>query len=93
MFLLFTLKLNPTKGHTFAQLKANFDFVGLVLIMSAGSLLVVGFAMASDHGFGNKSAIALIAVGAALLVASFAHFLTTSRNAIIPAVSAKADGL
>lgn len=27
--LFFTLKLNPTKKHTFAQFKQTFDFLGL----------------------------------------------------------------
>jgi len=38
-------------------------------------------------GFGAASAYGVIIAGMVVLVASFVHYLTTKRNAIIPAVS------
>jgi hypothetical protein len=47
---------------------------------------VVGFSSAADDGFGAASAYGVIIAGMVVLVASFVHYLTTKRNAIIPAV-------
>ncbi|ORX37857.1 major facilitator superfamily domain-containing protein [Kockovaella imperatae] len=85
VLLIFTLKLNPTKKLTFSQLKQTFDFLGLLLIMSGGAILIVGFAQAADYGFDQPSSYALIIVGVILLAGAIVNFLTTKRNAIIPA--------
>ena len=53
--------------------------------MAAGSLLIVGFARAADFGFGVPSAYGVIAAGAVILACAVVNFLTTQRNAIIPA--------
>ncbi|KAL7425027.1 hypothetical protein Q5752_000715 [Cryptotrichosporon argae] len=82
--LLFSLKLNPTGHHTFAQFLTTFDFVGLLLIMAGGALVIVGFATAADNGFDQPAAIALIVVGFVLCIAAIANFCLTKRNAIIP---------
>jgi len=55
--------------------------------MAAGALLIVGFSEAADYGFHTPRAYAVIAVGAAFFCAAIAHFMTTKRVAIIPAVS------
>ncbi|WWC92921.1 uncharacterized protein L201_007884 [Kwoniella dendrophila CBS 6074] len=83
--LVFTLKLNPTRKLTFAELSRTFDFLGLALIMVASALLIVGFSRAADYGFGTGSTYGVILAGAVLLIAAIAHFLNTKRNAIIPA--------
>jgi hypothetical protein len=55
--------------------------------MAAGALLIVGFSEAADYGFHTPRAYAVIAVGAVFFCAAIAHFMTTKRVAIIPAVS------
>lgn len=55
--------------------------------MIAGAMLIVGFSEAADYGFGAPRAYAIIIVGAVFFCLSIAHFLTTKRVAIIPAVS------
>jgi MFS family permease len=88
VMLFFGLNLNkPKTDKSFAQLRKTFDFVGLLLIMIAGSLLIVGFSFAADHGFDDKVAVALIVVGGVAFFAACANCLITKRNAVIPAVS------
>jgi len=85
VLLIFTLKLNPTKKYTFRMLKDTFDFLGLALLMSGGALLIVGFSQAADLGWGNPTAYGVIIGGVVSLAAAVVNFLTTKRNAIIPA--------
>lgn len=55
--------------------------------MISGALLIVGFSEAADYGFGTPRSYAIIIVGAVFFCGAIAHFLTTKRVAIIPAVS------
>lgn len=87
VFLIFSLNLNKPKGKTFAQLRKTFDFIGLLLIMVSGSLLIVGFSFAADHGFNDKAAIALIVIGGVMFFAACFNCVITKKNAVIPAVS------
>ena len=57
------------------------------LIIGAGAMLAVGFSEAADSGFSQPTAYAVIIAGAVFFVCAVIHFLTTKRNAIIPAVS------
>lgn len=82
--LYFSLKLPPRKRTTWQELSKTFDFIGLVLIMAGCACLVVGFASASDNGWGQKQTIALLVVGCVLFIASLVNFLVTKRNAILP---------
>lgn len=82
--LYFSLKLPPRKKTTWHDMWRTFDFVGLILIMAGCACLVVGFANASDSGWGEKATIALLVVGLVLFIASLVNFLLTKRNAIIP---------
>lgn len=61
--------------------------INRLLIMSAAALLIVGFSNAADIGFGKPAAYAVVVAGLVVLAVSVYHFLTTKRNAIIPAVS------
>lgn len=54
--------------------------------MAGSALVVVGFATAADHGFGDKTAIGCIGAGAGTLVFAIVNCILTKRNAIIPAV-------
>ncbi|WWC73552.1 uncharacterized protein I206_107524 [Kwoniella pini CBS 10737] len=85
VLLVFTLKLNPSRKLTFAELSRTFDFIGLALLMAASALLIVGFSRAADFGFGEPATYGVIIAGAVVFLAAIANFLTTKRNAIIPA--------
>lgn len=82
--LVLTLNLNPTKGHSWSELRETFDFLGLFLIMGVAALFIVGFSSAADKGFAHPISYALIAAAGALTVLLFLHILFTKRNAIIP---------
>ncbi|WWC95488.1 hypothetical protein V866_002352 [Kwoniella sp. B9012] len=83
--LVFTLRLNPSRKLTFKELSRTFDFIGLALLMIASGLLIVGFSRAADFGFGQPASYGIIIAGAVVFVAAVVNFLTTKRNAIIPA--------
>ncbi|WVW86801.1 hypothetical protein I302_108856 [Kwoniella bestiolae CBS 10118] len=85
VLLVFTLKLNPSRKLTFRELSRTFDFVGLALLMIASGLLIVGFSRAADFGFGQPASYGIIIAGAVMFLAAVVNFLTTKRNAIIPA--------
>jgi hypothetical protein len=55
-------------------------------ILVASALLIVGFSTAADHGFKTPSAYGVIIAGAVILAVAVWHYLTTKRNALIPAV-------
>ncbi|WVW83606.1 hypothetical protein I302_105627 [Kwoniella bestiolae CBS 10118] len=85
ILLYFFLNLKRTQRGDIAELRRSFDFVGLVMVMAAAALVVVGFSNAADEGFGSKTAFPVIIGGVAVTVLSIIHFLTTKKNAIIPA--------
>ncbi|WVR07306.1 hypothetical protein IAU60_004347 [Kwoniella sp. DSM 27419] len=83
LFLFLNLKRAP--GGDIAELRRSYDFLGLALIMAGSALIIVGFSNAADAGFGAKSAYPIIVAGLVVMGLSVAHFLTTKKNAIIPA--------
>ncbi|WVQ95971.1 hypothetical protein IAU59_003070 [Kwoniella sp. CBS 9459] len=84
-FLVFTLHLNPRRKLTFAELRQTFDFLGLALIMASSAMIIVGFSHAADYGFDKPASYGVIIGGAVTFLLAVANFLTTKRNAIIPA--------
>ncbi|WVF68426.1 hypothetical protein IAT40_003191 [Kwoniella sp. CBS 6097] len=84
-FLVFTLHMNPTRKLTFAELRRTFDFLGLALIMASSAMIIIGFSHAADYGFGQPASYGVIIGGAVTFLLAVANFLTTKRNAIIPA--------
>jgi hypothetical protein len=48
-------------------------------------MMIIGFSTAADEGFGVPHAYAVIVAGVVVVAASIVHFMTTKRNAIIPA--------
>ena len=55
--------------------------------MTGAALLILGFSTAADVGFDAPRAYAVIIVAFIVLAVAVYHFLTTKRNAIVPAVS------
>ncbi|WVQ79303.1 hypothetical protein IAT38_001400 [Cryptococcus sp. DSM 104549] len=84
-FLLFTLKLNPSRRLTFAELSSTFDFAGLILLMISLGLLIVGFSRAADNGFGAPSSYGILIAGGVVFFLAVGHCMFTKRNAVIPA--------
>ncbi|ORY34557.1 major facilitator superfamily domain-containing protein [Naematelia encephala] len=85
LLLMFTLKLSPNQGAHVADLRRTFDYPGLIMIMSAAALTIIGFSTAADDGFSVPRSYGVIIAGVVMLIATVAYFLTTKRNAIIPA--------
>ncbi|WVQ75072.1 hypothetical protein IAR50_004681 [Cryptococcus sp. DSM 104548] len=85
IFLVFTLKLNPTRKLTMPEFGRTFDFLGLLLLMLSSALLIVGFSRAADYGFNTPSSYAIIIAGGVIFLLAVVNFLFTHRNAIIPA--------
>ncbi|WWC61572.1 uncharacterized protein I303_104156 [Kwoniella dejecticola CBS 10117] len=85
VLIFFFLKLKRTKRGDAAELRRSFDFLGLVLVMGAAALIVVGFSNAADEGFDSKSAYGVIIAGVVTTGLTVAHCITTKKNAIIPA--------
>ncbi|TEB26640.1 MFS general substrate transporter [Coprinellus micaceus] len=81
--LFWFLNLNPHQGRTFRQHVADFDFVGLVLIVGGIICLLLGFNY-SENGWGKPSVIALITVGGVLLIAGGINECYTTRSPIVP---------
>ncbi|KAF8739651.1 MFS general substrate transporter, partial [Rhizoctonia solani] len=80
---LIRLRLNPTPKKPLSQYVAEFDFLGLFLIMSGVVLLLVGF-NSGESNWRSAKTIALIVVGGALLIAGSINETVTSRSPIIP---------
>ncbi|KAG8732166.1 hypothetical protein FRC11_000294 [Ceratobasidium sp. 423] len=80
---LLRLRLNPTPKKPFSHYVAEFDFLGLFLLMAGVVLLLVGF-NSGESEWNSAKTIALIVVGGALLIAGSINEIYTSRSPIIP---------
>lgn len=81
--LLLRLRLNPTPRKSLRSHIANFDFLGLFLIIGGVVCLLVGFNQ-SETSWQSPSTIALIAVSGPILAAGIVNEFYTSRRPIIP---------
>lgn len=81
--LFFFLKLNPPPKKPISQHLSSFDFVGLLIIMSAIGLLLIGFDFAETN-WGSPATISCLCAGVGLLGLMIWAEGTTSRNPIIP---------
>ncbi|KDQ21893.1 hypothetical protein BOTBODRAFT_40523 [Botryobasidium botryosum FD-172 SS1] len=82
-FLLFFLKLNPVKRRTLSEHVRTFDFVGLLMLMSGVTLLLVGF-NSSETSWSSAQTIALVTIGAVMFIGGIAQEFWTTRSPIIP---------
>ncbi|KAJ1304324.1 hypothetical protein OPQ81_005483 [Rhizoctonia solani] len=80
---LLRLRLNPTPKKPFSHYVAEFDFLGLFLIMAGVVLLLIGF-NSGESNWNSAKTIALIVVGGVLLVAGSINEIFTTRSPIIP---------
>ncbi|EUC58681.1 MFS transporter [Rhizoctonia solani AG-3 Rhs1AP] len=80
---LLRLRLNPTPKKPFSDYVAEFDFLGLFLIMAGVVLLLVGF-NSGESNWNSAKTISLIVIGGLLLIAGSINEIYTSRSPIIP---------
>lgn len=82
--LFFFLHLNPVKHQkTFRQHVAEFDFLGLFLIIAGVVCLLIGFNQ-SEVSWSAPATISLLVVGGVLLVLAGVWECYTDRSPIIP---------
>ncbi|KAH6918375.1 MFS amino acid permease [Coprinopsis sp. MPI-PUGE-AT-0042] len=83
VLLFFFLNLNPHQGRTFQEHVADFDFIGLGLIIAGIICLLLGF-NESEVSWSKPSAIALVVVGLVLLIGGGINEAYTKRSPIVP---------
>ncbi|KAI0788876.1 MFS general substrate transporter [Abortiporus biennis] len=84
VLLFFFLHLNPTKHEkTFRQHVAEFDWVGLSLIIAGIVSLLIGFNQ-SEISWNTPSTIALLVVGGVVIILAAIWENFTERSPIIP---------
>jgi MFS family permease len=81
--LFFFLNLNPHQGRSFREHVAEFDFLGLGLIVAGIVCLLIGF-NSSETSWSSAETISLLVVGCILLLAAAINECFTSRSPIIP---------
>ncbi|OCB88604.1 MFS general substrate transporter [Sanghuangporus baumii] len=81
--LFFFLNLNPHHGRPLREHIAELDFLGLILVVSGVVCLLLGFNF-SETSWSTPQTIALIVVGAVLLVLAGVNEMFTNRAAIVP---------
>ncbi|KAG8983298.1 hypothetical protein FRB90_006143, partial [Tulasnella sp. 427] len=81
--LLLKLNLNPVPSVSLRSHIANFDFVGLFLILGGVVCLLVGFNQ-SETSWHSPTTIALVAVSVPIIAAGIVNEFYTSRRPIIP---------
>ncbi|GJE93247.1 MFS general substrate transporter [Phanerochaete sordida] len=82
--LFFTLHLNPPQHRKSVRAHvAEFDFLGLALIVGGVVCVLIGFNQ-SEQSWRSPATIALLAVGCALLLAAAVWEGVTTRSPIIP---------
>ncbi|KAI0273327.1 MFS general substrate transporter [Gloeopeniophorella convolvens] len=83
-FILFWfLNLNPHRGMTLRQHMAQFDFIGLGLLMAGVVCVLLGL-NSGETNWSSSETIALLTVGCVLLVIGAVNEIYTKRAPIIP---------
>ncbi|EKM55449.1 uncharacterized protein PHACADRAFT_256078 [Phanerochaete carnosa HHB-10118-sp] len=81
--LFFFLNLNPHRGKTFREHVAEFDFLGLALIVSGIVCVLIGFNF-SETSWSTAQTIAPLVIGVVLLILGALNEIFTSRSPIVP---------
>ncbi|KAI9064407.1 MFS amino acid permease [Trametes sanguinea] len=81
--LFFFLHLNPHHGRTFREHVAEFDFVGLFLIIAGIVLILLGFNF-SETSWSTAQTIAPLVIGVVILIIASVNELFTKRSPILP---------
>ncbi|KAI0044548.1 MFS amino acid permease [Auriscalpium vulgare] len=83
VLLLFFLHLNPHHGKSLREHVQEFDFIGLFLLIAGAVCVLMGFSQ-SENSWDSPATIALLAVGAILLVSAAVWEGKTTKSPIIP---------
>lgn len=83
LLLIFFLKLNPPQAPKISFLLANFDFLGLGLLVSGLVVLLFGFT-SGETNWSSAQTIACLVVGVCVLGAAVVVELKTKRSPVIP---------
>ncbi|KAF9454660.1 MFS amino acid permease [Macrolepiota fuliginosa MF-IS2] len=81
--LFFFLNLNSRQGKTIQQHIAEFDFVGLLLIVAGVLCILFGF-NESETSWSRTSTIVLLVLGGVTLIAAGVNEYFTKRSPIVP---------
>ncbi|GJE95150.1 MFS general substrate transporter [Phanerochaete sordida] len=81
--LFFFLNLNPHHGKSFREHVAEFDFIGLLLIVGGVVCILIGFNF-SETSWSTAQTIAPLVVGVVLLIIATLNEIYTSRSPIVP---------
>ncbi|PWZ01326.1 MFS general substrate transporter [Testicularia cyperi] len=82
--LFFFLNLNPRPKLTFREACGEFDFIGLVMVVVAVILILLGFNSAETKAWNRPDTIAFLAVGGVLFVLFMVWEFHTTKKPIIP---------
>jgi uncharacterized membrane protein HdeD (DUF308 family) len=77
------LHLNPRQGRTLRQHVADFDFVGLLLLMGGVAMIILAFVNA-EKTWTDSETIGLLVGGPVTLIAAAAWEFRTERSPILP---------
>ncbi|KAF8531473.1 MFS amino acid permease [Gautieria morchelliformis] len=83
ILLFFFLNLNPHQGKTFREHVRQFDFVGLLLLVTGIICVLLGF-NESETAWNSPATVSLLAVGFVVLVIGGIYEGWTKRSPIIP---------
>ncbi|KAF5327370.1 hypothetical protein D9619_004462 [Psilocybe cf. subviscida] len=81
--IFFFLNLNPHKGRSLKEHVADFDFVGLFLIVAGLVMLLLGF-NESQTSWSSKQTIVLLVLGFVALLFGGINEIFTNRSPIVP---------
>jgi len=81
--LAYFLKLNPHTPPSARELLAEFDFLGLFLLIVGLVVLLFGFS-SGESNWSSTETIACLTIGCAVLCAAIVVELKTKRSPIIP---------
>lgn len=83
VLLFFFLNLNPHQGRPFRDHIREFDFVGLVLIITGVVCLLIGL-NSGETTWKTPETIALLAVGGTLIIIGGINEIFTKQSPVIP---------
>lgn len=82
--IFFSLNLNPRPKLSFREACAEFDFIGLILIVVSVILVLLGFNYAETKAWNVPETIALLVVGGVLMIVFMTWEFKTNKKPIVP---------
>ncbi|KAJ1035728.1 hypothetical protein NDA13_000388 [Ustilago tritici] len=82
--IFFSLNLNPRPKLSFREACAEFDFIGLILILVSVILVLLGFNYAETKAWNIPETIALLVAGGVLMIVFMTWEFKTKKKPIVP---------